>query len=83
MPSSNVTVKAKYKNAYYVDVINGTGDGYYAQGDIVTIVADDPAGRSKILGWLLPHEVAADINITAVGAEDPFKIHIYNDKSGF
>lgn len=42
MPSSDVTVRAKYKNVYYVEVINGTGDGDYAQGDTVTIVADDP-----------------------------------------
>jgi hypothetical protein len=71
MPSSDVTVRAKYKNVYYVEVINGTGDGDYAQGDTVTIVADDPGAGRRFTGWVTtPFNV---VEIVPAGADKPLE----------
>jgi len=44
MPRLNVTVAATYENLYTLNVVNGEGDGIFAESTVCPIVADDPIG---------------------------------------
>lgn len=48
---ANATVDVAGNAEYNVVVNNGTGDGDYFAGDIVTIIADAPEAGKKFTGW--------------------------------
>jgi hypothetical protein len=52
MPEANTTVTANYSTpAYTLDVVNGTGSGAYAAGQVVTIKANAPPAGQSFLNW--------------------------------
>ncbi|WP_459129306.1 InlB B-repeat-containing protein [Guggenheimella bovis] len=51
MPNKDTTLTAKFAELYYVDVVNGTGDGWYAAGDIVWIDAYKAPAGEVFYGW--------------------------------
>ncbi len=51
MPASAVTVTATYENLYVLTVTDGTGDGEYAEDDVVAISAVDPGTSGTFDAW--------------------------------
>ncbi len=51
MPAKDVTLTAQYVPIYYVEVVNGVGDGWYAAGDIVWIDAYSAPAGEIFYGW--------------------------------
>lgn len=55
MPNNAVNLTATYKNEvtkYYLTVNGGTGDGWYAAGTQVTIIADAPSAGNVFYKWV-------------------------------
>ncbi len=72
MPAAAVTVTATYTSAptYVLTVVNGSGDGTYPSGTVVTITADAPAGGQVFNGWTgasVADSSAASTTITVTG----------------
>jgi len=67
---SNVTVTATYRDApYTLTVINGSGDGQYARGDLVPIVADTAPTMQVFDHWkVVPDGVALGVTFVAANA---------------
>lgn len=55
MPNSAVSLQATYRDeivsSYYLTVNGGTGDGWYAAGTQVTIIADAPTAGNVFMKW--------------------------------
>jgi hypothetical protein len=56
MPANAVTVTATYSNApvtslFYLNVVNGSGSGFYAVGTTVYITANTPGTNQTFAGW--------------------------------
>ena len=65
MPADSVTATATYEPIYPVTVNEGTGGGYYAENEIVSITAkSDPAGQ-KFKEWEISSEVIFTNGTTA------------------
>jgi hypothetical protein len=65
MPSSAITVTATYKSSgalYTLDVINGSGDGSYAEGEVVPISADAAPVGQEFDQWTGDVAAVADVN---------------------
>ncbi len=72
MPAAAVTVTATYTSAptFVLTVVNGSGDGTYPSGTVVTITADAPAGGQVFNGWTgasVADSSAASTTITVTG----------------
>ena len=67
---SNITVSATYRDApYTLTVINGSGDGQYARGDLVPIAADAPPAMQMFNHWkVVPDGVELGASFVAVNA---------------
>lgn len=66
IPLSNVSVTATYKDipTYTVTVTNGTGGGEYAQGETVTISANEPISGYTFTEWVTADATLTDKNNT-------------------
>ncbi|BDC99170.1 InlB B-repeat-containing protein [Persicobacter psychrovividus] len=52
MPAEEVNIKSSYREiVYLLKVINGTNEGRYPKGEIVTIEADAPAEGARFVAW--------------------------------
>lgn len=62
MPANDVEISANYENLYSVSIVNGSGDGSYGLGDIVTITADTAPSGKRFSSWTTssPNVVLAD-----------------------
>ena len=77
MPSRNITLTATYKPAtltkYTLTVTNGTGDGSYAQGTIVSIKADSPSSGKVFDKWTGDIEYVANVTSSTTNLTMPAK----------
>lgn len=73
MPAQHVALAATYTPIpYTLLVVNGTGSGTYHYGDVVGIVADDPAqGGAAFSGWVGHTDRLADPGVATTNVNMP------------
>jgi uncharacterized repeat protein (TIGR02543 family) len=72
MPAANVTVTATYADILYaLTVTSGTGDGSYAMGSVVEVVADSPGGGQIFKEWTGDTDALADPNASTTNVYMP------------
>lgn len=51
MPARNITIKAIYDTSYLLKVNNGTNEGFYKEGETISISANEPEENYKFSHW--------------------------------